>query len=286
MAYSPFMGDGYMRSDEEIKKSISDGILEIVNIVMSRNKGEIIIPLTWFDGGYIDYSSGEQYPEEGSSYSDYTLIETDRLIFTNTMTSDNEYNVFYDENKKFLSSFSNATGVVEVPNGAKYFRLSKYSSATLTVKMDYGYATKSYVDKAISDLEERLKPSGSVNLFDIDGQVDVNYSGTVQNLNSVSNGILTCMANSSANHAVGQIIDTEVGATYIFSGIALSFGTSSSAVACFYKAGTYEDEIDETIRELGYFEFEHVARTDRTLFGFATSSGTGSQFTNIKVVKK
>lgn len=240
-----------------------------------------IISITWIDGGYIDYSSGGQYPEEGSSYTDFIEINSSKLIFTNTMTTDNGYNVFYDENKNFLSSFSNASGSVNVPKGAKYFRLSKYSTATLTVKTDTEYATKAYVDEAIKNAGKDLS-----NLFDINGQIDVNYTGIVQNLNSVSNDILTCMANSSSNHAIGQIIDTEVGATYIFSGIALSFGTSNSAVACFYKAGTYEDEIDETIRELGYWEFEHVARTDRTLFAFATSAGTGAQFTNIKVVKK
>ena len=175
-----------MRSDEEIRKSIFDDIVEIIKHTMPKDsnvdpeaiasavstylqnnpieayddtviiqelkelKNQVygLISITWIDGGYIDYSSGGQYPEDGRSYTDFVEIKCPKLVFENTMTSDNEYNVFYDENKNFLSSFSNATGFVEVPEGAKYFRLSKYTTAILTVKMDMDYATKAYVNEA------------------------------------------------------------------------------------------------------------------------------------------
>lgn len=88
----------------------------------------------WTDGGYISKTDGSVNDEEGSSYSDFVEVTPGtKLIISNTMSTDNEWNVFYDSAKAFLSSFSNATGVVTVPENSKYMRLSKYTSATLTV---------------------------------------------------------------------------------------------------------------------------------------------------------
>lgn len=99
--------------------------------------------INWNDGGYISKDDGNVHDETGSSYSDYvTVIPGTKLIITNTMTENNEWNAFYDANKTFLSSFSNATGEVIVPSGAVKMRLSKYSSATLTIASNL----KSYID--------------------------------------------------------------------------------------------------------------------------------------------
>lgn len=91
--------------------------------------------LTWNDGSYISKVDGSVTAEVGSSYCDFVSVEPGtKLIITNTMTSDTEYNVFYDSEQNFLSSFSTDNGsVVIVPNGAKYFRLSKHTADTITI---------------------------------------------------------------------------------------------------------------------------------------------------------
>lgn len=91
--------------------------------------------LTWNDGSYISKVDGSVTAEVGSSYCDFVSVEPGtKLIITNTMTSDTEYNVFYDSEQNFLSSFSTDNGsVVIVPDGAKYFRLSKHTADTITI---------------------------------------------------------------------------------------------------------------------------------------------------------
>lgn len=93
-----------------------------------------VYDITWTADGYISKDDGSAKAEQGSSYSDFLEIEPNgKLVISNTMTADNEWNVWYDSSKTFISSFSNATGTVTAPSNAKYFRLSKYTSATLTV---------------------------------------------------------------------------------------------------------------------------------------------------------
>ena len=90
--------------------------------------------LSWTDDKYISKDDGSVNDEAGSSCSDFIgVIPGTKLIISNTMTTDNEWNAFYDSSKTFVSSFSNATGVITVPENAKYFRLSKHTIATLTV---------------------------------------------------------------------------------------------------------------------------------------------------------
>lgn len=91
--------------------------------------------LTWNDGSYISKEDGTITAESGSSYCDFVSVEPGtKLIISNTMTADTEYNVFYDSEQNFLSSFSTDNGsAVTVPDGAKYFRLSKHTTDVVTV---------------------------------------------------------------------------------------------------------------------------------------------------------
>lgn len=110
--------------------------------------------INWNDGGYISKDDGNVHDETGSSYSDYvTVMPGTKLIITNTMTENNEWNAFYDANKTFLSPFSNATGEVVVPDGAVKMRLSKYSTATITIASNI----KSYIDDSIENVEANAK---------------------------------------------------------------------------------------------------------------------------------
>lgn len=91
--------------------------------------------LTWTDGYYISRHDGSVNEEEGSSYCDFVSVEPGtKLIISNTMTADTEYNAFYDSEQNFLSSFETNDGsIVIVPDGAKYFRLSKHTSDAVVV---------------------------------------------------------------------------------------------------------------------------------------------------------
>ena len=93
------------------------------------------LELSWIDGGYISKTDGAAYEKIGSSYSDFVFVEPgDRLIISNTMTSDTEWNAFYDSDKKFLSSFeTNNRSVIIVPSGARCFRLSKHNQDTVVI---------------------------------------------------------------------------------------------------------------------------------------------------------
>lgn len=91
--------------------------------------------ITWIDGGYISKDDGSVNAEEGSSYCDFVdVVPGTKLIISNTMTTDTEYNVFYDLKEHFVSSFSTANGsVVTVPDGARKFRLSKHNQDTVVI---------------------------------------------------------------------------------------------------------------------------------------------------------
>ena len=93
------------------------------------------LELSWIDGGSISKADGAAYEKIGSSCSDFVFVEPgDRLIISNTMTSDTEWNAFYDSDKKFLSSFeTNNRSVIIVPSGARYFRLSKHNQDTVVI---------------------------------------------------------------------------------------------------------------------------------------------------------
>lgn len=84
--------------------------------------------LTWTDGYYISKDDGSVQSEEGSSCCDFVYVTPgSKLVVSNTMTQDIEYNVFYDSSKNYISSFSTDNGsVVTVPENARYFRLSKH----------------------------------------------------------------------------------------------------------------------------------------------------------------
>lgn len=140
--------------------------------------------IKWNDGGYISKDDGSVKSETGSSYSDFVAVMPGtKLIITNTMTDNNEWNAFYDANKTFLSPFSNATGEVIVPSGAVKMRLSKYSSATITIASNI----KSYIDDSIENVEAKAKSTddavaqlkGDLDKYLTIGEVDISSIATI-----------------------------------------------------------------------------------------------------------
>ena len=116
-----------------------------------------ILELNWTDGGYVSKDDGAVYEEIGSSYSNFVSVEPgDRLIISNTMTSDTEWNAFYDANETFKSSFSNASGTIVVPNGVYKMRLSKYTSASIVI---------------VSEVSERIQRNKD-SIGELKGEID------------------------------------------------------------------------------------------------------------------
>ena len=128
-------GFGEEVTRDSIKKALGyipvepDEVSSIIQSVVGT------LNLTWTDGGYISVSDGSVMAEEGSSYSDFVSVSSgSRLYVCNTMTEDVQYNVFYDADRKYLSSFSTEDGaVITVPENAAYLRLSKYTSADVAI---------------------------------------------------------------------------------------------------------------------------------------------------------
>lgn len=96
------------------------------------SEGEYSIP--WTTGGYVSETDGTVVSETGWLYSDYIDIRGTVFTLTNSMTTNNQHNAFYDAGGTYISGFSNVTGTVTIPTGAKYYRLSKTSDATLTAQ--------------------------------------------------------------------------------------------------------------------------------------------------------
>ena len=114
--------------DNRDRAEIENGLTDYIQTVVGT------LDLNWTDGGYISKDDGSVNAEVGSSYSDFVSVEPgDKLVISNTMTSDTEWNAFYDASETFKSSFSNASGMIVVPNGAYKMRLSKYTSASITI---------------------------------------------------------------------------------------------------------------------------------------------------------
>ena len=115
--------------DNRDKTEIMNGLTDYVQTAVGT------LDLNWTDGGYISKDDGSVNAEVGSSYSDFVSVEPgDKLVISNTMTSDTEWNAFYDSDKKFLSSFeTNNHSVIIVPFGARYFRISKHNRDTVVI---------------------------------------------------------------------------------------------------------------------------------------------------------
>lgn len=156
--------------------------------------------ITWTDGGYISKDDGSVNAEEGSSYSDFVEITPGtKLIISNTMTSDTEYNAFYDSTQSYLSSFSTDNGsVIDPPSGARYFRLSKYSAATVIILPEV--VMKIVVDK-ISELK-----SDKIGYADISGTTITLYADDTK-----EKKIKTLEIPSVTDDHINTLIDAKLG---------------------------------------------------------------------------
>lgn len=122
------------------------------------NGNPLNYPIAWTNGGYIDKTNGNVTSYEGWRYTDYIELKNNSYLYVVTnKESDNEYNAFYDSNKKFIKNlyingYSYYSLMKGVPKNAKYVRLSCESSSFINL---YPSTTVEDLVNRVTTLEEK-----------------------------------------------------------------------------------------------------------------------------------
>lgn len=97
-----------------------------------------------FPGKYIA-TNGGVYPDANFTASDFIPIYGDvtAIVITSTRSNGGNYDCFYDADKNFISNFGLPLGEISipVPDGAKYFRISNYTSDYYNTKITWWLAS-------------------------------------------------------------------------------------------------------------------------------------------------
>ena len=113
------------------KSSVKNTITELLTNSIGYN---IKYEISWLYNGYIDKDNVVEY--EKWEYTDFIELKNrNGLTICSDVVDNDNYNFFYDENKKWTGdrfSIINGTNVA-IPKNAKYFRLSKRRLFTCTV---------------------------------------------------------------------------------------------------------------------------------------------------------
>lgn len=121
-----YNGHVYPNAGDAVREQVSGLKGDLVSLAGR----EIEYELKWVSNEYINGDTGEIISYDGWKRTDYTeLVDKDILYVSTTQESDNIYNAFYDENKKFLlklyvTANSDKALIDYVPKNAKYFILS------------------------------------------------------------------------------------------------------------------------------------------------------------------
>lgn len=116
------------------------------------NRNPLNYTITWTDGGYIDKTNGNVISDGGWKYTDFIELKNNSALYivTNKETG-NEYNAFYDSNKKFIKNlyidgYAYYSLTKGVPQNAKYVRLSCESISFINL----------YPNTTVEDLVDRV----------------------------------------------------------------------------------------------------------------------------------
>ena len=117
-------------------KAVGDNINAIIY------GGFVPVFLTYISGGYI--YNGNVVSYTGWKYTDYIdiTLANGKIDFSIT-TITGTYCAYYDADKRYISAFGNAAGVLTVPPNARYVRMSCREADTITLKL----GIDSYADK-------------------------------------------------------------------------------------------------------------------------------------------
>lgn len=114
---------------------------ESISFIKPKIKG-------WIDGKYVSRSDGTEQSNTTYHATDFIAINPKLgnivLTSTNAGNYDTDYNVWYDEDKNFISNFSyarDAEKTITPPPNARYFRLSCNKTVVLTLTVPYANKT-------------------------------------------------------------------------------------------------------------------------------------------------
>lgn len=116
------------------------------------NGNPLNYPITWTNGGYIDKTNGNLITNDGWHYTDFIELKNNSALYVVTnKESDNEYNAFYDSNKKFIKNLyingnSYYSLIKGIPQNAKYVRISCESYSFINL----------YPSTTVEDLVDRV----------------------------------------------------------------------------------------------------------------------------------
>lgn len=122
------------------------------------------------------------------------------------------------------------------------------------------------------------------NLFNVNGNVNVKGNNGAQvNRNTVQDGVLTSLINSTTDHAVGQRLYGLKGKTISFNAKLKSIGNGAAGGLYIYDGGTLKKQAAMTALNIVFAINNYTCETDDVVVAFGTGGGTGAQFYDIMV---
>lgn len=122
------------------------------------------------------------------------------------------------------------------------------------------------------------------NLFNVNGNVNVKGNNGAQvNRNTVQDGVLTSLINSTTDHAVGQRLYGLKGKTISFNAKLKSIGNGTAGGLYIYDGGTLKKQAAMTALNIVFAINNYTCETDDVVVAFGTGGGTGAQFYDIMV---
>ena len=122
------------------------------------------------------------------------------------------------------------------------------------------------------------------NLFNVNGNVNVKGNNGAQvNRNTVQDGVLTSLINSTIDHAVGQRLYGLKGKTISFNAKLKSIGNGTAGGLYIYDGRILKKQAAMTALNIVFAINNYTCETDDVVVAFGTGGGTGAQFYDIMV---
>lgn len=124
-------GNKYMCVGDSIRYQMAD----VYKVIDSFTGMRLKYDYEWTEGGYISADTGDVVLYNDWKYTDFIEIDEDitMLHFKTNSDSSLGYNAFYDSEKIFIKNINARGGDTNIPDNARYFRLSVQSSRNISV---------------------------------------------------------------------------------------------------------------------------------------------------------
>ena len=139
--------------------SIRYQMADVYKVIDSITGMRLKYDYEWTEGGYISADTGDVVLYDDWKYTDFIEIDESitMLHFKTNSDSSLGYNAFYDSEKIFIKNINANGGDTNIPDNARYFRLSVQSSRNISVfnviesilddKFAYDYINKKILTK-------------------------------------------------------------------------------------------------------------------------------------------